>query len=165
MASGNTLASFTPHHNQPAASAFATLDVRNQHLVLDFDAAADETAIFPGVLSRAYAGGGITAKITWCPDTATSGTCRWFGQFERMNSTFDIDANSFDATGASAGGTAVGAGQIVETELTFTDGARLDSLAVGEAFRFMLTRDADGTTGTDDMAGDASLLRVELRET
>lgn len=162
MASGNTLATWTPHHNQPAASSFATLDVRNQHLVLEFDAAADETAIFPGVLSRAYAGGGITAKITWCPDTAITAACRWFGQFERMNSTFDIDADSFDATGASATGTAVGVGQIVETALIFTDGANLDSLAVGEAFRFKLTR--TGTHVADDMTGDAQLLRIELRE-
>ena len=41
----------------------------------------------------------------------------------------------------------------------------MDSLAANESFRLKVTRDADGTTATDDMAGDAELLRVIIKET
>ena len=55
MASGDTLAVFTPLHNEPPASIFATLDTRNSIPVLDFDAATDEEAVFGGFLPNNYA--------------------------------------------------------------------------------------------------------------
>jgi hypothetical protein len=54
---------------------------------------------------------------------------------------------------------------VVKTTITFTDGADMDSLAAGEAFRLKIRRDADGTGGTDDITSDCELLRVVLRET
>lgn len=166
MASGNTLLVLTPLANQPPASAYATLDTRNGHVVLDFDAAADESALFGAVLPRNYAGGGITVSIYWMATTATSGTCRWEVMFERhLAGTTDLDADDFAAS-QSAGGTAnATSGIITVTTITFTDGSQMDSLAVGESFRLRLRRDADGTTGTDDMTGDAEALRIELKET
>jgi hypothetical protein len=47
------------------------------------------------------------------------------------------------------------------TSVAFTDGAEIDSLVAGEAFRLLVRRD----TATDTAAGDAELLRVELKET
>jgi len=47
----------------------------------------------------------------------------------------------------------------------FTDGAQMDSLANGEAYRLKIRRDADGTSGTDDITTDAELVAVVLRET
>ncbi|MEB3277208.1 MAG: hypothetical protein VKM92_09615, partial [Cyanobacteriota bacterium] len=44
-----TYAVFTPSDNQPPSSGFATLDTRNSVAVLDFDAAATESAVFVGV--------------------------------------------------------------------------------------------------------------------
>jgi hypothetical protein len=41
----------------------------------------------------------------------------------------------------------------------------MDSVAAGEIFRLKITRDADGTSGTDDLTGDAELLGVEVKET
>ena len=49
--------------------------------------------------------------------------------------------------------------------IAFTDGAQMDSMAVGEKFRLKISRDADSTNDTDDMAGDAELHMVEIRET
>lgn len=166
MASGQTLCRFTPAANQPPSSAYATPDVRNGLLVLDFDAAADENAIFVDVLPRNYGGGGLTVYIHWMASTATTGSCRWQAAIERhLAGTDDSDADSF-AAAQSAGGTAVTpSGTEIVTAITFTNGAQMDSLAVGERFRLKVTRDADGTSGTDDMAGDAELVAIEIKET
>jgi hypothetical protein len=163
MASGDTLVVFTPASNMPPASNYATLDQRNSRLVLDFDAAADESAVFAAVLPRNYAGGGITVNIIWMATSATSGTCRWASAFERRNT--DQDSDSF-ATANTAGGTANGTSGITTTTgITHTNGAEIDSMVVGDAFLLKLTRDADGTSGTDDMTGDAELVAIELKET
>jgi len=164
MASGNTLCVFTPHNNMPPSSNFATIDTRNSHLVLDFDASTAESAVFGTVLPRHYAGGGITATIAWMATSATSGGCVWNGAFERHQaSTDDLDSDSF-ATAQAATGTAPGtSGHVLYTAITFSSGANMDSLAVGESFRFKVTRDA--TNGSDTMTADAELLRVELKET
>ena len=45
MSSGDTLLIFNPLHNEPPASNPATLDTRNQHPILDFDAATNESAV------------------------------------------------------------------------------------------------------------------------
>lgn len=161
MATGDTLVVFTPLHNQPPAAAYATLDTRNAIPVLDFDAAAAEDAIFGGVLPRHYAGGGLTVTLHWTATSATTGNVKWNAQVERMNT--DLDADSFAAaqtTTTTANGTS---GIIATTAVTFTAGAQMDSLAVGEAFRLKVTR--DGADAGDTMAGDAELHRVEIRET
>ena len=80
-------------------------------------------------------------------------------------SSLDIDADSF-ATANSAGGTAPGtSGQVIKVTTTHTTGAEMDSLAAGEAFRLKIRRDADGTSGTDDITTDAENLRVVIKET
>lgn len=163
---GDTLVTFTPLANEPPSSAYATLDLRNLHPVLDFDGATDEEAVFSGVLPRHYSGNGLTVRVHVAFTSATSGSCRWQGAIERIDSSsLDIDADSFtsfQSVGVTAPGTT---GQIITGDLTFTSGANMDSLAVGEAFRLKIRRDADGTSGTDDIATDAELLLVEIRET
>lgn len=166
MASGNTLVTFGPLANEPPSSAYATADLRNGHPVLLFDPSADWSAVFSGVLPAAYGGGGLTVTLVWAADTATSGSCRWQAAFERLEAGgTDTDSDSF-ASAQSAGGTAPGtAGALVYTNVTFTDGGQMDSLAAGEMFRLKVNRDADGTTGTDDMTGNAHLLGVIIKET
>lgn len=163
MASGNTLLVFGPASNQPPAAAFATVDTRNSIMVLDFDASTDESAVFVGVMPRNYAGGGLTITGHAMHSSATSGTSRWQGQIERMNT--DEDADSF-ATAASAACAASATSGIISTfTLTFASGAAMDSLVAGEPFRLKITRDADGTSGTDDATGDAEIVSIEIRET
>jgi hypothetical protein len=168
LSSGTTkpFKDWTAGDNTPPASAAATFDTRNSHAVLDFDGSTDEEAVFNGVLPVSYAGGGLTVEV-WCAFTsATSGNVRWQAAIERIDvSSLDIDADSF-ASFQSAGGTAPGSsGQVIKVAITFTSGAQMDSLAAGEAFRLKIRRDADGTSGTDDITTDAELLRVVLRET
>jgi hypothetical protein len=155
---------FLPAANNPPSSSYATLDTRNAHPVLDFDAGSDESAIFAGVLPTTYAGGGLTVDIYWAASSATSGAVKWNAEIERIDaSSLDIDADSF-ASAQTATTTAAGtSGQVVKTSITFTDGAQMDSLAAGEAFRLRITRDANDAA--DTMTGDAEVLRVVVRET
>lgn len=164
MASGNTLVSFFPADNEPPSSAFATPDVRNGHPVLDFDASTDESAIFTGVLPRNYAGGGLTVYLHWAASSATSGAVVWNAAFERVGEgSQDIDSDGF-ASAQAATATAPGTSGNVDIQaITFTDGAQIDSIAVGESFRLKITRDADN--GSDTMTGDAELVAVEIKET
>src|SRR5262245_44729609 len=136
MASGNTLAVFTPLGNQPPAANNAELDTRNAIAVLNFDASTPESALFVGVLARNYAGGGLTVTVQWMSASATSGDVVWGGSFERNQDGVDnLTGDSFAAE-QTATSTAPGTTGIIKYRtITFTDGAQIDSLAVGEGFR------------------------------
>lgn len=167
MASGDTLAVFTPQDNQPPSSSYATFDTRNSVPVLDFDDTTDESAVFGGVLPSTYDGGGLTVILVWMATSATSGGVSWDASIEaHPDDTFDIDSDGFAAANNSGSATTASAsGEQQYTTITFTDGADMDSLAAGESFRIKITRDANGTSATDDMSGDAELLRVLIKET
>lgn len=166
MASGNSLIFFTVHANEPPASNYATFDTRNSHAVLDFDDTTDEAAVFTGVLPRNYAGGGITAYVHYAMTSATTGKVRWEASIERIgDGSQDIDADGF----ASAQGVNVAAvdgtsGNVDIAAIAFTNGAQMDSIAVGESFRIKIERKPSDTTN-DTATGDAELLAVELKET
>lgn len=163
MASGDTLIVFTPLHNEPPSSNPATLDSRNQHPVLDFDDTTNESAVFTGVMPRNYGGNGVTVYLHYAMSSATANTVDWDVAFERIgDQQQDIDSDSFAAVN-SVDDTTVPAtsGNVDIVNVTFTDGADMDSVAAGEAFRLKVTRDA----ASDDAAGDAELLAVEIKET
>ncbi len=148
---------------EPPSSNYATLDTRNGHPVLDFDTTTQETAIWTGVLPRHYAGGGITVYIHWAATSATSGTIGWDVSFERIgDGSQDIDSDGFataqTVTAATVPGTS---GNVDITNVAITDGANIDSVAVGEAFRIRVRRDV----ANDTASGDAELIAVELKET
>ena len=153
-----TLAVFAPGHNQPPASAYATFDTRNSALVLDFDDATDESAVFVGVIPEgAVLTSGIIASVRWMATTATSGNVRWRVAFERGNT--DLDSDSFDTATEATGATNGTSGIATTTEIAATN---IDSLVAGDTFRVRITR--VGTDGTNDnMSGDAELRGLELR--
>lgn len=167
MASGDTLAVFHPYGNEPPTSNFATLDLRNNHPVLDFDATTDEEAVFSTVLPRHYGGGGITVYIHYSMSSAVANNVVWQTAFERVgDQQQDVDADgfaSFNGSGQVAVPTTSGFVDIAS--IAHTNGAQIDSIAVGEKFRFKIRRDADSTTATDDATGDAELHAIELKET
>lgn len=160
MASGDTLGIFTALNNEPPATGFATLDTRNSHAVLDFDIAGGEYANFTGVLPRNYAGSGITVLIHYAMTSATSSSVILTSAFERIgDGILDIDADSFAAQNTVTQAVPATTGHVDIASIAHTDGAQIDSLAVGESFRLQINRTADGTTG------DLELLAVELKET
>ena len=163
-ASGDTLLIFTALQNEPPANNYATLDTRNQHPVLDFDAADDEHAVFSGVLPQHYCGGGITVELHVAFSSATGGNSVWKVCFERIGSEIqDIDSDGFASDREINIEASSTCGKVKVGSESFTDGAQIDNVAVGEGFRLKVQRDADNVD--DDAAGDAELLFVELKET
>lgn len=148
------------------ASNPAQLTTRNHHPILAYRAGTGaEFAYFGGVFGRGYDGNGLTVTLVWMAATATSGSVVWAGKFERHHATHDIDSDGWGTRveAAAALTNQRGSGYIQFTTIAFTDGAEIDSLAVGESFRLSIERDA--TDANDDMTGDAQLLRVVITET
>ena len=165
MASGDTLAVFFPLQGEPPAIS-PTVDIRNGVFVLDFDDTTDESIEFAGFMPRHYGGGGITVTVGWMATTATSGTISLDVGFKSVtDDADDLDTKAFAAVNNANPTTASAAGEVDYATITFTDGADMDSVAAGEYFRMIVTRDADGTTSTDDVTGDMELVFVEVKET
>ena len=164
MASGDSLLMFTALNNEPPSSNYATIDVRNQHVVLDFDDSTDESAVFKGVMPRNYSGGGITVYIHWSAAGVTTNNVIWDVSFERIgDGQQDVDSDGFAAVNSVTDAAPGTDGHVTIANVTFTDGADMDSVAVGELFRLKITRDADNAS--DTMAADAELHAIELKET
>lgn len=163
MASGDTLCVFGPLQAETPTTNFAALAYRNRHPVLLFDTATQEAAFFTTVLPRHYGGSGITVYVHWAASTATSGTVGWDVAFERIGAAVqDLDSDGFataqTVTAATVSGTS---GNVSITNVAVSDGANIDSIAVGETFRIRVRRDVASDTAT----GDSELLAVELKET
>lgn len=162
MASGNTLVTFFPTDNEPAAANMATPLTRNSHPTLRFDDTTQEIAVFTGIMPRHYAGGGVTVYLHASLVSATTGTLGWDVSFERMDAATDIDADSYASAQAVTPATVPGtSGFPLVLNAAVTNGANMDSIAVGDAFRLRVRRDVANDTAT----GDAELLAVEIKET
>lgn len=164
MASGDTLAFFTPAMGEPPATDFATLDIRSGVLVLDFDDTTTESIEFAGFMPRFYDGGGPTATIGYMMTTATaSDTADLELSFKSISDDADdLDTKAFAAANTVISTVATASGEVKYQEITFTDGADIDSIAAGEYFRMKFARDASGGTATN---GDLELVFIELKET
>jgi len=162
MAAGQTLLQFTPFHNEPPTTNYALLDTRNQHPVLDFDDTTNWSAVFSAVMPRAYSGRGLTVYIHYAMSSAEANDIDWDACFERIgDQQLDIDGDSFAAVQSVDNTTVPATSGLVDIVfIDFSDGAQMDSIAVGEGFRIKVTRDA----ASDTAAGDAELLFVEIKE-
>jgi hypothetical protein len=162
MASGDTLVIFTPLHNEPPSSNYATFDTRNLHTVLDFDDTTAESAVFKGIMPQNYGGASISVLIHFSMATATTNSIFWSVAIENITTTLDIDADSFSGFNDN-GGTAVPtvSGEVDVVGIAFTNGVDMDSLSAGNSFRIKIRRGAPD----DNATGDAELFAVEIRET
>ncbi len=164
MASGDTLGYWTAEGGASFPTTnYATLDTRNTHPCYDFDTTTQETIFIHFLLPRNYAGGGITVYIHHAATSATTNTIGWDVSFERIgDSQQDIDSDGFataqTVTAATVPGTS---GHVDIVNVAVTDGANIDSIAVGETFRLRIRRDV----ANDSATGDAELYAVELKET
>ena len=166
MASGDTLAVFFPQDSEPPAANFATFDTRNAVVVLDFDDTTDESVDFGGFMPRNYAGGGLTVTVGWMATSAITGTISLdVSLMSVTDDADDLDTKAFAAANNANPTTASATGEVDYATVTFTDGADMDSVAAGEYFRMRITRDANGTTSTDNLVGDMEFVFCEIKET
>jgi hypothetical protein len=163
MASGNSLAVHLPQDNEPPASNYATLDARNSILVLDYDAATQEGAVFRGVLPSQYAGGGVTIDLFWMATSATSGDVKWEAAWEENDtSNNDLDSDAF-GTASTQTTTANGtSGKVAKSAITISH-ANMGSPAAGDPYRLRVRRLA--ADAADTMTGDAELMSLHVKET
>lgn len=174
MASGDIMGIFNPHDANLPSTDFAQFDTRTGGAtpaeilpVLDFDTTTQEYADFLFELPATYDGGGLTVTIKWMATSATSGEVVWAAAIRRIADDaedFDSTAHSYDYNSIGAGATAPSAsGEFGYDNITFTDGADMDSLAAGEIGILRISRDT--ADGDDDMSGDAELVSVIVKET
>lgn len=176
MASGDPLLQFRALDNEPPAANFATrssllaasADTDESLIpVLLFDPDANEHAEFSGVLPDNYDGGGLTITLFWTVDVGT-GNVKWDATFKSF--TTDVDNIITTAFGAAPSGNSVTAAapssnhDVINDDLTVTDGADMDSLAAGEYFRLRITRDAVDAADTVN-SDDAELIAIYITET
>jgi hypothetical protein len=153
-----TFARFTPRENQPPATNYATIDTRNSVMVLEFDAATDESSTFVGVIPEAAnMASGLLVRLWWMADTATTGNVRWAASFEDTGT--DLDADSFDTAVEVTSAANATSGIETVAQITVTT---IDGIAAGDRFRLRINRKAADATN-DTMAGDAQLVAVEVR--
>lgn len=129
---------------------------------LSYDATTDEAAFFKCVADN-YGSGNLTLDIYWYADTASSANVVWEAQLSAI--TADTDTQDIETDGLATlnfvQDTHLGTtGQRVhKASITISN---LDSIASGDVVHLRLARDANGTSATDDMAGDAIVILIEL---
>lgn len=153
---------FKPTDNEPPTSNYATLSVRNNHPILQFDTSTQETAIFTDKLPQDISlVNGLSVYVQWVASTATSGTVGWDVSFERIaDAGIDIDSDSFGTAQTITAATVPGTAGISDvTSVSFTQAQLPTSFAAGDMYRVRIRRDVSNDTAT----GDAEILSVELR--
>jgi hypothetical protein len=160
MASQDTLMVFGPLENRPPAADYATPDLRNGFVVLDFDAATAEAARFVALLPSHYRGGGFVPVVKWTSTSATSGSVRLQVALTRLAAGANLDSPpAVAATTTFTATVPATSGQIVESvgqALTVADATTGDLLLVEVA---RLASDA-----LDTMAGDLEFIALEIQE-
>lgn len=153
---------FVSQMNEPPTANFATLDLRNNHPVLDF--ALNEIAVFSGVMPQGYEDGGLTVYLHYAMTSAVADDIKLEAYLERIgDQQQDIDADGFASAQNSGDITVPGTSGFVDViTIAFTSGAQMDSIAAGESFRIKIKRIA--VAGTD-ASGDLELTRTEIKET
>jgi hypothetical protein len=159
-----TRADLTPNSAEfPNTTNFPGLSTVNGRPVLWFDGATDEECAWSFVAPVGLTGA-LTLVLYLVAASATTGTCRFQVQVEAVTpaDALDLDASSSYDTANSNGGTVAGtAGYLFSIAVTLTNA---DSMAAGDYVRILVHRDADGTSGTDDVTTDIGLLHAEFRD-
>lgn len=129
---------------------------------LAYDATTDEAAAWKFRALR-YGSGNVTVAVDWYADTATTGNVVWEVQLAAITAdtdTTDVELKAF-ATLNFVQDTHLGTtGQRLHRATVTV--SNLDALAADDVVWVRIARDANGTSATDDMAGDAILTVVTL---
>lgn len=165
MASGDTLVSFNSYAYFPPAANYALLATRGATYpvpLLSFTSTAIATGLFLLQMPAHYAGNGVTFRITWACDTATSGVVGWQVAFSRLNAANqDLDSIAFAAAQTVVAiTTSITAGVLTTSSLNISSGANMNSVTTGDWFVLSVANN----TGSQTATGNTQFLGAELRE-
>lgn len=163
MASGDTLLVFTPLGNEPPSASSAVITLVNNTPVLSFlPTGANEAALFSAIVPSFYSGGGITVKIHYAMATATAGDIIWEVSFDRKETTSSINVDGFGGV-KTVTQTVPGTNLLIsKATIAFSDGAEINSAAIGDFVRVKIRRIDTTPNGP---SGNALLIAMELVET
>lgn len=149
MASGQLLRTFHPVQTEPPSTNYAILYKATERWCLEYSGTSSRGAMFTSILPAIYSGGGITVRIWYTTTSSVTGDIDWDVSFERIDDVQDLTASGF-ASSISSDGNALTSKTPKIVDIACTDGAQIDSIEIGELFRFRLERDApsDGCTAT-----------------
>lgn len=165
----------TPQSSCGPAANFATHDTiaggstpAEVVSVLDFDPDASEYSDFKFLLPDGYDDGGLTVTVIFSMtsdhDEGTPHKVRWEIGFARIDDdgiAISADhAYAFNGVGATVPSVV---SEVSYDDITFTNGADMDSLAAGEMAILRIYRDHDH--GDDNATGDAELQMIIIKET
>lgn len=158
----DTLAKWGAKDAHPPSSDYATLDTRNDHLVLDFDDSTDEAMYFYGSMPLAYDGGGIWVEIEYAMTSATSGEVVWGVAWENLSDEAqDLDADGFASAKTVTDTVSATSGKLRRAQLFF-ENTEIDGVVAKDLYRLKLYKDADA--GADDASGDAEFKNLTAYE-
>lgn len=171
MASGETVFKFRAPHGTPPGTLGASLDwvpgastPAENMPVYDFDAAADTYMDFFDTMPENYGGGGLTIDIEVSASVATSSNFRLAIAFRLRDTTDDWDTTAhtyvYNEVSVAVPGTV---GLSVVGEITFTNGADMDSVIAGSQYVLRIYRNQGH--GDDLATGDMQLERIHGKET
>ncbi len=170
MASGDTLIVFTPHHNNPPATQYATLDTiaatgdtpDTVYLVLDFDpGATTEFADFTAVVPGQYDGTSAIEVVLGWTSEATTGNVKWDVAFKSFTDDTDAVTKAWATIQSTTTTTSGTAREVKYTVIDFTN-AQADSIQPNEMFALRVERDSADAADTMN-SNDAELHTVEVR--
>jgi len=160
MAAGDSLLALEPLSNRPPATNYASVDLRNGFVILDFDDTSNEEALFLAVLPSHYSGGQIKAIVTWTSSTATTGSAKLRVEATRIASGANLDSLPLvDGTADFTVSAPTTSGKLVTSQSVpiNTGGAAAGDLLLAGVTR--LASDA-----ADTLVGDIELVSLEIRE-
>jgi hypothetical protein len=159
------------HQLQPEGASFLTTAFPQYKRIagsnfpvtaLFYDASTDEAAFWK-LIATSYGSGNLTLNIYWYADTASSANVVWEAQVSCI--TPNTDSQDVETDGLAT------LNFVQDTHLG-TTGQRVhhcaitisntDSIAAGDVLHVRIARDANGTSATDDMTGDAALILATL---
>jgi hypothetical protein len=160
MASGQTVFQVFPQGFQIAPSVTSALPDTNFGFVINY--AQNTAAMYPIRFEEHYGGGGITLKLEYNAQTATSGNVVVRAGFSRLNSGTQSSPPVFASLVSSVATAVPGTvGLIVVATITFTN-SQINGMVGGDLGWIKIDRDV---AGTDTMAGNLQFRGAEGRET
>lgn len=160
MASGDSLQVFDALANRPPAAGYATVDLRNDFVVLDFDDTLNEMAQFHTTVPSHYGGGSLTAHVTWTSTTATTGNVKLRTELTRLAAGANLD--SLPAVDGSDNITIAAPATSGDLAIASTTAIAVAALAAGDALLVAISRLA--ADAADTLVGDVEVVAVEIRE-